>query len=164
MRDLIRRQARGEKLHRRERKALGAHLEACPACRAEARLDVLLAETISHQPTVTPSSSFAANVLAALPALQPVALPEPSFRWVWGWAAGGVGLAGAVSWGVWVFREQWLGWLFNTGTGATIEATAFFYQIQNNIAHVHFPIVSIAITALIAFTAWGATALAQPSR
>ena len=163
-RELIRRRTRGEKLCRSDAKALDAHLHACSECRAEARFEGLLAEAIAEQPAVRPSASFAANVLAALPQQQPVYVPEPSLRWLWGWAAGGIGLAAAAAWGVWHLRETWMGWLFNLEEGAFLNSTVLLYQIQYAVTNANLPLVSIAITALIAFVAWGATALAEPGR
>ncbi len=164
VRVLIRGRMQGAKLRNRDAKALDAHLQVCSACRAEADFEALIAETITEQPAVIPPASFAANVVAALPAQQPVHLPEPSFRWLWGWAAGGVGGAFAASWIVWRISEDWVRSEPSLGGGIVANMPLLFAQVQHAVVSVHLPLMSVLITALIAFTAWGATALAQPSR
>lgn len=162
-RDLIGRRACGGKLGRREAQMLDAHFAACQACRAEARFESLIAQTLAEAPAVRPPASFAANVLAALPAQQLVYLPGPSHRSLWAWLAGGVAGAIGASCLVWRVSEEWIRSAFNPVGGAAADLPVALSHLLDAVAWPNLPIMSILIVALIGLVGWGATALAEPT-
>ena len=138
-----------------------------PTRAADAKFELLLAATISEMPTVSPSSSFVDDLLTALP--PPVALPEPSYRSLWGWAAGSVVLGAASALGVWHWRDVWPGWLAKGYAGVQTQAGAahvdwvsLLQSVQSAIAGVEPWWLVMGVLAMIGIVAWTATELAEP--
>ena len=156
VRILAERHAAGFPLKARELKALDRHLAVCSECASVARFEAALAATVREFPAVQPPVDFTDRVLAQLP--EPVVLPEPSYRGYWVRALAGVAAAGAASWALWEKAPQWSPWL--TGTKGRTEIADILYNAYMSMGEISLPTMSLLFLALMAITAWGASALA----
>jgi len=159
----------GTSVGRREKAALEAHLAECAACRGEVRFERVLAETLREAPTVAAPPSFADNVLAALP--PPVVLPAPSLWSLWGWLVGGLALAAGSAFGMWHWRDLWLGWMDGWDVDLamqSVRAQLGWQYLLNELNRVLGLLTAsstmLTAVALIAVAAWGATVLAGERR
>ena len=167
---IVRHEANGARLSAEEKAQLDEYIASHPDQAPEIAFEKTLAATIAEQPTVAPSVNFVDTVLAKLPSA-PIHVPEPSFRSIWQWVAGGVGAGAAASTAAWHWRDTWLGWLGDMAPALAPEPgsmTVGFYSFIGALGiqapNIMNPAVIVSVMLALGAFAWGAISFADAKR
>ena len=132
----------------------------------------LLKTTIAEMPTTDPPVNFMESVMEALPEQAPVVLPDPALELAppspWKWIAAPVAATGIAAMAAWHWSQDLILWIYSfraeqlarVGEGS-FDLTLFLEETKASLASSDMPLMTIAMLALLAVTAWGATSMAS---
>ena len=137
--------------------------------------DGMIAATLTDMPSASPPVDFMVSVMGALPKEAPVVLPDPVLELAppspWKWVLATLGVLTALTAAALNWSQEILLWIYTIRieqiarvSEGSFDLFVFADQIRSAIVAADVPVMTIALLAALAVTAWGATSMAAGSR